>query len=361
MNRFILHCDLDCFFAAVEMRDNPDFKDKPVIIGADPKKGRGVISTCNYEARKFGLHSAMPISEAYRRCPQGIYLAPNGKKYHEVSKEVMKILESYSEDFQQVGGDEAYIDLTEVCSDLKEIKSVMLKIQEDISTNIGITISIGCAPTKSLAKIASDFNKPNGITIFTPYNFKDLIKDLDVTRIPGIGKKSKVCFYKKGFKTVGDIINTPAQQFIEIFGKQGEWIWSVANGLDNRKVKPFNTHERKSISAERTFFEDTADFNILLNRLEDINERIHTHVMKHNIMYKTVSLKIRFEGFITYTRARTLPYPIQDKEMVMKVILNLYEEFLTSEKKVRLIGIKLSGLEKNSKTIQMNILNFALT
>jgi DNA polymerase IV (DinB-like DNA polymerase) len=207
MNRFILHCDLDCFFAAVEIRDNPQYNGKPVIIGADPKdgKGRGVVSTCNYEARKYGLHSAMPISQAYKRCPQGVYLKPNSKKYLQVSKEVMDILKTYSDEFQIVGSDEAYLDITQIAKDYEEAERIAKEIQKEVSEKIRITISIGIAPTKSLAKIASDENKPNGITLVRPENISEFLKDMDITRIPGIGKKTKVYFYKRGLRKIGEV------------------------------------------------------------------------------------------------------------------------------------------------------------
>jgi len=238
----------------------------------------------------------MPISQAYRRCPHGVYLRPNGSKYHEVSKEVMEILESYSDEFQKVGADEAYLELTGKVQNYGEAEKIAEQIQEEILNRIGITISIGIAPTKSLAKIASDENKPNGITIVKPENIVHFLKDMDITRIPGIGKKSKAYFYKKGLKKIGDIIKTPLPKMIKLFGKHGRWIWNVANGLDNRKVKEFH-EERKSISAERTFYSDTKDFNEILSKLEEINNRIHKSLLKHQITYKTITLKIRFEGF----------------------------------------------------------------
>ncbi len=360
MSRIVLHCDLDCFFAAVEIRDNPQLKGKPVIIGADPKegKGRGVISTCNYEARKYGLHSAMPISQAYRRCPHGIYLKPNGNKYFKVSNEVMDILEKYSDNFQRVGTDEAYLELTEITKDFEEAEKISKEIQKEILKKIGITISIGIAPTKSLAKIASDENKPNGITIVKPETIYEFLKDMDITRIPGIGKKTKVYFYKKGIKKIGDIINTPLPIMIKLFGKHGKWIWNVANGLDNRKVKEFQ-EERKTISAERTFFSDTDDFSEILSKFEDINKKIHKSIQKHQITYKTITLKIRLEGFETYTRSKTLPFHIQDEKSVLKNILELYKEFSNNKKKVRLVGIKLSNLERNQRARQTSLIYYA--
>lgn len=361
MNRLILHCDLDCFFAAVEIRDNPHYKGKPVIIGADPKegKGRGVIATCNYEARKYGLHSAMPISQAYKRCPHGIYLRPNGEKYFKVSKEVMDILETYSNDFQKVGTDEAYLEVTNITDDYVEAERIAQEIQKEVTDKVGITISIGIAPTKSLAKIASDEHKPNGITIVKPDNIHNFLKNMDITRIPGIGKKSKVYYYKKGIIKIGDIISTPLPKIMELFGKHGKWIWKVVNGLDTDQVKEFHG-DRKSISAERTFYSDTDNFNEILSRFEEINDRIHKPVSKHHITYKTITLKIRFEGFQTYTRSKTLSFHIQDQKVVLDIILDLFKEFSNSKKKVRLVGIKLSNLEKNQKKRQTNLVNYAL-
>jgi DNA polymerase IV (DinB-like DNA polymerase) len=346
----------------VEIRDNPQYRGKPVIIGADPKegKGRGVVSTCSYEARKLGLHSGMPISQAFQRCPHGIYLRPSIKKYTEASKSVMNILGNYSENFQQMGNDEAYIELTDKCTSYEEANQTAKLIQKEISENLGITISIGIAPTKSLAKIASDCNKPNGITLFKPNTYKEMLKNMDITRIPGIGKKSKIYFYKKGIKKIEDILKTPLDRMIKLFGEHGKWIWNVVNGFDNRKVKEFQG-DRKSISAERTFYSDTDDFKDILSKLEDINKRIHKSIKKDNINYKTITLKIRFEGYQTYTRSKTLPYPIQDERLVIIVVLELLQQFSKNKKKVRLVGIKLSNLEKSKKARQTNILNFVQT
>ena len=359
MSRKILHCDLDCFFAAVEERDNPEYIGKPIIIGADPKggKGRGVVSTCNYKAREFGLHSAMPISKAYKGCPHGIYLHPNFEKYQKASKEVMEIVNSYSDKSQQVSIDEAYLDVSDKCINFKEVRDLAEKLKEEVHKNVGITISVGCAPTKSIAKIASDYNKPNGITIVEQYQIKDFLKNLDITRIPGIGKKSKLYYNKKGIKTIGDIINLTLPKMIQLFGKNGEWVWNVANGLDNREVKEFHG-DRKSISKESTFYEDTDNLNLILSKLEEINNRIHKSVIKNKIYYKTVTLKIRLEGFITYTRSKSFTHHVQDKSQVLKVINELLDQFSTVNKKIRLVGIRLSNLEKAPSVAQTTLLSY---
>ena len=359
MSRFILHCDLDCFFAAVEERDNPKYIGKPVIIGADPKdgKGRGVVSTCNYQARKFGLHSAMPISQAYKRCPHGIYLRPNFEKYHKASKEVMEIVNSFSDMFQQVSIDEAYLDVSNKCINFKEVRGLAEEIKDEVQKKVGITISIGCAPTKSIAKIASDCNKPNGITIVEPHQIKDFLKNFDIIKISGIGAKSKLYYNKKGIKTIGDIINLTLPKMVQLFGKNGEWVWNVANGFDKREVKEFHG-DRKSISKERTFYENTDDLNVILSKLEEINDRIHKNVIKNKIYYKTVTLKIRLEGFITYTRSKSFTHHVQDKEQVLKVIIELLNQFSTVNKKVRLVGIRLSNLEKAPSVAQTTLINY---
>ncbi|MFO7794889.1 MAG: DNA polymerase IV [Promethearchaeati archaeon] len=359
MNSFILHLDLDAFFAAVEVRDNPALKNKPVIIGADPKEGegRGVVATCNYEAREYGLHSALPISHAYRLCPHGVYLRPNHKKYAQVSKEVMNIINSYSDKFQQVSIDEAYLDISEKCNNFNEAKNIANSIKENVELKIGITLSVGCSSTKSIAKIASDYNKPNGICVVPPEGIKEFLKDMDIIKIPGVGKVTKKHFYKYCIRTIGDLMEIPLHKLIKIFGKHGKWIWKVVNGLDKRKVKEFGDG-RKSISKERTFYQNTKQFDLILEKLEEINDKIHDKLIKENISYRTITLKIRFEDFETFTRSKSISYPICDKSKVLEIVLDLYNEFTEQDAKIRLIGIKLSNFERTSKIKQATLMNY---
>lgn len=359
MSRIIFHCDLDCFFASVEEHENPNLKGKPVIIGADPKegKGRGVVSTCNYEARKYGLHSAMPISRAYKLCPHGIYMYPNFKKYNEASEKVMDIIKRYSPEFQQVGIDEAYLDMTYICNDFMEANTYAEELKKEILDKVGITVSIGIAPTKSIAKIASDYQKPNGITLVEPSNILDFLENLDIIRIPGIGRKSKIYYNNKGIFSIGDIIRTSPLAMKEIFGKHGEWIWKVVHGYDNREVKEFY-EERQSISKERTFLEDTNDFDLIISKLEEINHKIHKKLDQENIFYRTITLKIRLEGFMTFTRSKSFAYSLKNENVVLKVVLELLNEFINKDKKIRLIGIKLSNLTKNLDSRQVDLFNY---
>lgn len=355
----IMHCDLDCFFASVEMRDNPDIKQKPVIIGADPKNGlgRGVVSTCNYEARKYGLHSGMPISIAFKRCPNGIFLKPNFKKYEKASKEVMEILKFHSDSFQQTSIDEAYLEISKTCSDFNDAYEIAKRIQQEVFKKVGLTISIGCGPTKIIAKMASDYKKPNGITIVEKNQVKQFLSKLEITKIPGIGKKSKLHYNADGIYFIGDLMNFDLKFLSEKYGKQGEWIWKVINCLtENKIVREKRT--RKSMSKEKTFQVDIDDSKMILEWFRKINSKLHVKLKKEDLFYKSVSIKIRFEDFSTFTRCKTFNSPIRNISIAFETIKELYNEFISHSKKVRLIGVRFSNLEKNSFNYQSNLLQF---
>jgi DNA polymerase IV (DinB-like DNA polymerase) len=234
MLRIILHVDLDCFFAAVEARDNPEYRGKPLIIGADPKNGlgRGVVCTCSYEARKFGLHSAMPISQAYELCPEGIYVRGKYEKYSKASDQVMTILRKYTNQFQPGGIDEAYLDISENCNDYGDAKKIIDSIRREVKEQVGITCSVGCAPTKSLAKIASDFNKPDGIAMVEKECISTFLWDLDISAIKGIGKKTKHYYYDKGYHKIKDFYKAGRINLIRQFGMLSQVqikcrLWSI--------------------------------------------------------------------------------------------------------------------------------------
>ena len=358
MDRIIFHVDLDCFFAAVEILDHPEYEGFPVIIGADPKKGkgRGVVSTCSYEAREFGLHSGMPISKAYQLCPQGIYVRPNFNRIKEISSQVMEILQKYSNIFEQVGIDEAYLDMTKSIDNINNSKQFAKKLKDEVQKKVGITCSVGVSFTKSLAKIGSDCNKPDGITIITPNNYKEILSPLKITRIPGIGKKSKIYYEKHGFYTIGDFLKYPKHKLIANFGDRGRWIWNLINGNEERKVHDSNyIHHRKSISKERTFYEDTDDYKTIILKISELNEKIHETLEKKKIFYRTISIKVRFQGYETFLRSKSFNSPIRSKQKSLEVILDLYKEFYRKKKKIRLIGLKFSNLKeiafKNQKKI----------
>lgn len=359
MTRIIFHCDLDCFFAAVESLYNPQFLNLPIIVGADPKrgKGRGVVSTCSYEARKFGLRSGMSISKAYELCPHGIFLRPDFDKYSYISKRVMKILKQYSNKFEQAGLDEAYLDVSDHCSDMNDARILAKEIKKKVFSEIGITISIGCASTKSLAKIASDHKKPNGITIVPPKYRIQFLKNMDITRIPGIGRKSRIFYSKKGISTIGDLLSLSVEEIERLFGKSGSWAWKVSKGLDDRKVQE-REGLNKSISKERTFSNDMGDLNVLYSKLNELNIKIHDKLERKDLYYRTITLKIRFEGYITQTRSQTLAFPSRNLKESFNILMKLLKKSKNPLKKVRLIGLKYSNITQKINNMQQSLTPF---
>lgn len=350
-HRIIFHVDLDCFFAAVEIVQHPEYRGKPVVVGADPKQGygRGVVTTASYEARKFGIHSGQPISQAWKACPHAIYVYPNFTAIEQASHRVMDLLRKHSNAFQQTGIDEAYLEMTEFC-DYSNAKTIAIKIQDDIQAQTDLSVSIGIGPTKSLAKIATDLHKPHGIMIIFPDQIESILSELDVNTIPGIGKKSKYVFYEKGYKKVKDLFRASASQLYKDFGNCGKWIWMVIHGLDDRDI--IEWHDRKSISEERTFAEDIQDYAVIKGKIKDLYQSIHKELKEKGQIYRTISLKIRFQGFETFLRSRTAEFPIDSVETGIEILNDLLQEFVQNPKKVRLVGVKLSQLEPRPKRKQ---------
>ncbi|MHA1339003.1 MAG: DNA polymerase IV [Promethearchaeota archaeon] len=357
-SKIFAHMDLDCFYVAVEAKDNPKYRGKPIIIGADPKegKGRGVVCTCSYEARKYGVHSAMPISQAYKLCPNAIYLRGDFRKYSQTSQDVMNILKKNLKKVNQTSIDEAYADLTNICENYTDAKEIAKNIKEEIKQNLGITCSIGVAPTKIIAKIASDYEKPDGLTIVEPKGIKAFLWNLNITKIPGIGKKTKFYYYKKNFFKIKDFYLAGKDKLIELFGKNGKWIWSIINGFEYNKLE--RKYSRKSVGGERTFAQDESNIKFILQNLEEINNKLHQKMEEKNLFYRTITLKIRFKGYETYTRSKTLGFYIRDPYLAFNEIKDLLKEFLPLEKEVRLIGIRFSSLGARYTNKQITLLDF---
>lgn len=342
----IAHVDMDAFFAAVEQLDNPEYRGKPVIVGSDPEegKGRGVVSASSYEARVFGIHSAMPISTAYKKCPHGIFVKPRTSRYSEISAEIMRILESFSPLVEQVSVDEAFLDLTGTAKIIGPPEEAAFKIKIRIYEHTGLTASIGIASNKATAKIASDLKKPDGITICPPGREREFIADLPMEKLWGIGKVTADKLRSAGFSTIGSIASAPESYFTSRFGKNGEHIHKLARGIDPRPVSP--AHEVKSISEEHTFREDTQDIEIIENTILKLSEQVAKRTRKATASGRTVSIKIRLDNFETYTRSRTLATPICDTFSLRDTSRELFRSFDRRGKKVRLVGVKLSNLEE---------------
>ncbi len=358
---FILHVDLDCFFAAVYLLDHPEHIGLPIIVGADPKKGkgRGVVSTCSYEAREYGIHSAMPISHAYQRCPNGIYVHSNFDRIKAISHHVMDILRQKSKFVEQTSIDEAYLDCTYLCKTFQEAYEIAVNLKDTVKAETGVTCSVGVSFSKTLAKIGSDCNKPNGVTLLTPKNYQNLLKNLKITRIPGIGKKTKFFYQKRGYFLIGDLYSKSLPVVRAQLGEHGVWAWYAAHGLDKRKVhgEP-GKHVPKSISKERTFSEDITDMKIVISKIEQLNQKLHKQMIKHSLYYKTITIKIRFHGFDTFTRSFSFLNPIRHEKKAMSIAMELLAEFYKNEKKVRLIGLKFSNFAPLLPSRQKKITEF---
>ncbi|MFC1808671.1 DNA polymerase IV [Candidatus Omnitrophota bacterium] len=354
--QFIVHIDMDAFFAAVEQRDDPSLCGKPVVIGADPKrgKGRGVVSTCSYEARAFGIRSAMPISEAYRRCPGGIFLLPQMEKYAKVSHELMRILYDFSPQIEPISIDEAFIDITGSYHLFGSPRETCLTMKERIRNELQLTASIGLAPIKMAAKIASDLEKPDGLVIVNKEGLIDFLWPLTIDRLWGVGKKTETLLRNHGMRTIGDVAKKDVKELQGLAGASGVHIWQLANGIDERDVELDD--EIQSVSNEYTFENDTNDRSNMERTLLKLCEKVSGRLRSDNIRGKTITLRIRFKDFTTYTRSITLPEVTNYVDVVYLQILQLLDKIMLQyprKKFVRLLGVKVSKLAGDTESVDL--------
>ncbi|MBU2103148.1 MAG: DNA polymerase IV [Candidatus Omnitrophota bacterium] len=341
--RFIAHVDMDAFFAAVEQRDNPRLIGKPVIIGADPKdgRGRGVVSTCSYQARIFGIRSAMPISIAYRLCPSACFLPPDMPKYARVSRQIYGILENFTPCIEPAGIDEAFLDITGSSHLFGSPRDTCVRVKERIKSETKLIASVGLAPTRMAAKIASDMSKPDGFLQVQREELLDFLWPLPVDRIWGLGKKTKEALNSYGIITIGDLAHRNRNELRVMLGVNGEYFWNLAHGRDERRL--CGQAEAKSISNETTFEHDTNNSEHIKAALLSLCEKVSGRLRAEGLKARTITLKIRLEGFQTHTRTLTLQKATNFSDTIYRDIKKLYESF-SSHKKVRLVGVKVSGL-----------------
>ena len=342
--RFIFHLDMDHFYTAVEERERPEIKGEAVIVGSDPKggKGRGVVSTSNYVARKFGVRSGMPISHAWRLCPEAVYLPPNFPLYITVSERIMEIVRKYADKFEQWGIDEAFLDVTCKVKDYVEAEKLAHQIKSEIREKEGLTASIGVGPNKLVAKVASDFQKPDGLTVVREEEVVVFLAPLPVRKLLWVGHKTEAKLKELGVNTIGDLAKYDASTLTSIFGVMGWQMHLMANGIDSGEVE-----ERigvKSVSHETTFEEDTADSAVILQALEALCIDVQKEAESQNLLFKTVTLKIRFEHFETHTKSITLPFLTNRLYDLKKTARSLLSPYLLKDRKVRLIGVRVSSL-----------------
>lgn len=345
--RYIVHVDMDAFFASVEQRDNPAYRGKPVIVGSDPKKGtgRGVVSTCSYEARRYGIHSAMPISQAYRRCPHAIFLPVDMERYTAASRQVYEIFYSFTPDIEPVGIDEAFLDISGSYHLFGTPYETCVFIKSRIKERVGLTASIGLAPTKMAAKIASDLKKPDGMVQVSEEDMIKFLWPLEVRRIWGLGPKAEESLARIGVRTIGDLAAQNVRELERLFGKCGSEFWRLAHGIDDRNVE--SDHDTKSVSNEFTFDEDTADRGKIEHTLAFLAEKVCARLRRESLNCRTVTVKIRLSNFSTFTRSVSLKNPANHFDILYKEVKGLYNEFDRKNRKIRLLGVKASRIAKN--------------
>ena len=347
--RTIFHFDMDHFFTAVEEKRRPELKGKPVIVGADPNqgKGRGVVSTSNYVARKFGVKSGMPISTAWRLCPEAVYLPVDYTLYMETSKKIMAILRKYADKFEQWGIDEAFLDVTSRVADYASAETLAKRIKNEIYNEEGLTSSIGISSNKLVAKIASDFQKPNGLTLVKDEDIETFLAPLPVRKLLWVGKKTGQKLQDKGINTIGDLAHYDPTVLMDLFGQMGRQLHLMALGIDKTEVQERNWI--KSISRESTFQEDSNEFPLVLRNLDELSEQISKEVLEQHLHFKTVTIKIRYSNFETHTHSKSFQFMTNRLQDIKKTARQLTEPYLRPDRKIRLIGVRVSNLISGEK------------
>lgn len=342
--RHILHVDMDAFYAAVEQHDHPEYRGLPVIVGADPKRGRGrgVVSTCSYEARTYGVHSAMPISQAYRLCPQGVYLRVRMARYREIAERIVAIVQRYTDLVEPLSIDEAFLDVTGSTRLFGPADTIARRIKQDIVREQHLIASVGGAPNKFLAKLASDLSKPDGLLVIHEANIQSFLRDLPVSRLWGVGQKTTRQLESLGLCTIGQVARWPLSQLTARFGMLGAHIWRLAHGLDDRPVAP--QRAAKSIGAETTFAEDTAELETLRRTLLELAEKVGHRLRAEGFTAAKVTLKFRDADFVTLTRSRLLETPTAAALDLYGAANQLLRNLAVGAKPVRLLGIAAAEL-----------------
>ena len=347
--RVIFHLDMDHFYTAIEERENPMLRGKAVVVGADPKqgKGRGVVSTSNYKAREAGVRSGMPISRAWRLCPEAVYLPPNFPLYIAASNAVMEIVKCYADKFEQWGIDEAFLDVSERTHNFEEAEDLAKRLKAEVKEKQHLTASIGIGPNKLIAKIASDFHKPDGLTVVRENEVEAFLAPLPVRKLLWVGRKTEAKLKPLGIETIGDLARFDPAVLNEMFGVMGVQMHLMARGIDNSEVE--QRTGVKSISHETTFEEDTDDSKEVLAALDALSEDVAKETAEQQLFFKTVTVKVRYENFETHTYAKSLPFQTNRTQDLRKTARELLSVHLEPGRKVRLLGVRASNFVSGQK------------
>jgi DNA polymerase-4 len=348
----ILHVDMDAFYASVEERDRPELAGRPLIVGGTPQ-GRGVVAAANYAVRRFGVHSAMPTSTALRLCPQAIVIPPRLDYYAAISDGIREVLYRYTPLVEPLSLDEAFLDVTGSEPLFGPSVEIGRRIKREIRESVRLVASVGVAPNKFLAKIASDLEKPDGFVVVDPANVQDFLDPLPAGRLWGVGRVTGQILEQLGMRTIADVRKMPVEVLQQHFGKGGEHIWQLAHGIDDRRVVP--DREAKSISHETTFAVDIGDREVLRAWLVELAEQVGRRLRRHNLRGRTVQIKVRFADFQTIVRAKTLAEPTDITGEIQRTATELLETSLaTATKRIRLLGVGASGFD-GSRQVQASL------
>jgi DNA polymerase-4 len=338
----IIHIDMDAFYASVEQRDRPELRGKPVIVGGDPDH-RGVVAACSYEARKFGIHSAMSAKTAHHRCPHAVFLRPRFEVYQAVSAQIRRIFLGYTDQVEPLSLDEAFLDVTENRLGNPSATRIAERIRCQIRQETGLTGSAGVSFNKFLAKIASDENKPDGLTVIPPERAAAFIAELPVRKFFGVGPATEQRMHALGIYTGADLRAWSRAALLDCFGKAGAYYYGIARGHDPRPVTPHRI--RKSLGKETTLPQDIDDTQAMGAILEGLAHQVEGQLLRHGLRGATVTLKVKYFDFQTLTRSRTGPGYVQTADLLLQYARQLLSQTEAGEKKVRLLGITVSNFE----------------
>ena len=338
----ILHADFDAFYASIEQLDNPSLRGKPVVVGGSPET-RGVVAAASYEVRRFGVRSAMPMRTALQRCPQAIRVPPRFDRYNEVSRRVMDIFREITPLVEPLSLDEAFLDVSGTAADQRQAVAIARDLKSRVRDELSLTISVGVATGKSLAKIASDMDKPDGLTVVPPGSEREFLAPLPVERLWGVGPKTAARLRSESIETIGELAYRPESWFAARFGRTGPRMRRLALGEDDRAVEV--QRARKSISAETTLARDSDDAEMLHELVDRLSQRVAVSLSRREWIGRTVKLKLRLADFTTFTRQKTLPEPVSSPGEVARVAAQLLDAEVRPGRMFRLVGVGVSGLD----------------
>ncbi len=343
MLRKIIHIDMDAFYASIEQRDNPDYKGKPLVVGGSPHGRGGVVAAASYEARKFGVRSAMPCKQAIQLCQDLIFVKPRFDVYKDVSKQIRRIFQQHTDLIEPLSLDEAYLDVTQDKQNIGSALEIAELIRGAIKKELNLTASAGVSINKFVAKIASDINKPDGITFVGPSKVESFMEKLPVEKFYGVGKVTAQKMKKMGFHYGADLKKLSQEQLVNHFGKTGRFFYRIVRGIDDRPVQPHR--ESKSVGAEDTFPYDLTDPEEMHIELDKIGKLVHDRLTRHNLACRTITVKIKYHDFKQITRSRSTEDLLNDRQTIITIAKQLLDGTDLVNKKVRLLGISLSNFK----------------